>query len=68
MTINNLRVNHVKNPLGFNLDKISLSWNTQTDGEEKFAKSTRVCVFAVTKISTIAEIEKMQTAEIFELN
>jgi alpha-L-rhamnosidase len=44
MTINNLRVNHVENPLGFNLDKMSLSWNTQADGEEKFAKSTRVCV------------------------
>ena len=45
MIIKELRVNHVEQPLGFYMEKISLSWVTDAQGKETFAKTTRVCIF-----------------------
>ena len=45
MIIKELRVNHVEQPLGFYMEKISLSWVTEAQGKETFAKTTRVCIF-----------------------
>lgn len=45
MIVKKLRVNHVERPLGFYMEKISLSWVMEAQGEETFAKTARVRVF-----------------------
>ena len=44
MIIKNLRVNHVEHPLGFAMEKVSLSWIVDGQKKEKCTKTTRVCV------------------------
>ncbi|MGS2776393.1 family 78 glycoside hydrolase catalytic domain [Robertmurraya sp. GLU-23] len=43
MKIGHLRTNHVKNPLGFELDQLNLSWITETgESQSIFQKAARV--------------------------
>lgn len=45
MKLTNLRVNHIKTPLGFQVSPLSFSWQVEDAAEAKKQQSARICIF-----------------------
>ena len=68
MKLKNLRVNHIENPLGFQVKPLSFSWIVEENGEAKKQESARIRIYEETKTGSAEVFDGGECSEIDSLD